>query len=185
MVKKRKKAGGLVPVSGTPDATQLLADLRELIDAGRTQVAQAVNTALVLLYWSVGERVRREILGEGRARYGEEIIATLARQLSATYGRGFSRDNLFRMVQFAERFPDRGIVGTLSRQLGWSHFVLLLPLEDPLKRDFYAEMCRVERWSVRTLRARSRACSSSGRPYRRSRRSSRSRSWRHCARRTG
>ena len=154
MGKKRKKPDQLAPASGVPDTTELLADLRELIDAGRTQVAQAVNAGLVLLYWSIGERVQREILGESRAAYGEQVITTLARQLSTAYGRGFSRDNLFRMVQFAERFPDRGIVGTLSRQLGWSHFVLLFPLEDPLKRDFYAEMCRVERWSVRTLRAK-------------------------------
>jgi hypothetical protein len=75
------------------------------------------------------ECVQRGILGESRAADGEQIIATLARQLSAVSGRGFSRDNLFRMVQLAERFPDREIVGALSRQLGWSHFVLLLPLE--------------------------------------------------------
>jgi len=56
------------------------------------------------------------------------------------------------MVQFAEVFPDERIVATLSRQLGWSHFVELLPLNQHLQRDFYAEMCRVERWSVRTLR---------------------------------
>jgi predicted nuclease of restriction endonuclease-like (RecB) superfamily len=56
------------------------------------------------------------------------------------------------MVQFAEAFADREIVVTLSRQLGWSHFVALIPINDPLKRDFYAEMCRVERWSVRMLR---------------------------------
>jgi predicted nuclease of restriction endonuclease-like (RecB) superfamily len=56
------------------------------------------------------------------------------------------------MVQFAEGFPDERIVVTLSRQLGWSHFVAIIPLDDDLKRDFYAEMCRIERWSVRTLR---------------------------------
>jgi predicted nuclease of restriction endonuclease-like (RecB) superfamily len=58
------------------------------------------------------------------------------------------------MVQFAEVFQNVNIVSTLSRQLGWSHFLEILPIEDPLKRDFYAEMCRVERWSVRTLRAK-------------------------------
>jgi len=58
------------------------------------------------------------------------------------------------MVQFAERFADFKIVATLSRQLGWSHFVEIMPLKDRLQRDFYAEMCRIERWSVRTLRAK-------------------------------
>ena len=56
------------------------------------------------------------------------------------------------MIRFAEAFPTPEIVSTLSRQLSWSHFVEIIPLDDPLKRDFYAEMCRVERWSVRTLR---------------------------------
>jgi predicted nuclease of restriction endonuclease-like (RecB) superfamily len=56
------------------------------------------------------------------------------------------------MVRFAEVFPDSEIIATLSQQLSWSHFKELLPLEKPLQRDFYAEMCRVERWSVRTLR---------------------------------
>jgi len=62
--------------------------------------------------------------------------------------------NLHRMVPFARVFPDEQKVVTLSRQLSWSQFLVLLPLDDPLARDFYAEMCRVERWSVRTLRAK-------------------------------
>jgi len=56
------------------------------------------------------------------------------------------------MVRFAEAFPDEAIVATLSQQLSWSHIVALLPVKEPLAREFYAEMCRVERWSVRTLR---------------------------------
>jgi hypothetical protein len=56
------------------------------------------------------------------------------------------------MIWLAEAFPDPEIVSALSKQLSWSHFVEILPLKDPLKRDFYAELCRVERWSVRTLR---------------------------------
>jgi predicted nuclease of restriction endonuclease-like (RecB) superfamily len=118
------------------------------------RAAQAVNAGMVLLYWSVGDRLRREILGEKRAAYGEQIVATVSAQLTTDYGRGFSRFALSRMIKFAELFPDREMVAALSQQLGWSHFVELLPLDDPLKRDFYAEMCRVERWSVRTLRSR-------------------------------
>lgn len=70
------------------------------------------------------------------------------------YGRGFDEKNLRRMVQFAELFPGQDIVVTLSRQLSWSHFLALLPVKDPLARDFYAQMCSIERWSVRTLRER-------------------------------
>ena len=152
--KRKKKTGALVPIETPADTTALLRDLRALIDAGRTQVARAVNAGMVLLYWSVGDRIRREILGEKRAAYGEQIVAALSAQLTAEYGRGFSRFALSRMVKFAERFPDREIVAALSQQLGWSHIMELLPFDDPLKRDFYAEMCRLERWSLRTLRAK-------------------------------
>jgi predicted nuclease of restriction endonuclease-like (RecB) superfamily len=154
MSKKRSKPTRLVPAEPPPNTENILADIRTLIDAGRAGVAQAVNAGMVLLYWSVGDRIRREILGERRARYGEEVIDTLSRQLTAEYGRGFGRTNLFNMVLFAEMFPDQPIVQALSGQLGWSHFQLLITLKDSLKRDFYAEMCRLERWSVRTLRAR-------------------------------
>jgi predicted nuclease of restriction endonuclease-like (RecB) superfamily len=133
---------------------ELISDLRLLIQHSREVVAQSVNTALVLLYWQVGHRIHADILRQERAAYGEEIVATLSAQLETEFGRGFGRRNLFRMVRFAEVFPDPQIVSTLSAQLGWSHFVEIIPLEDPLKRDYYAEMCRIERWSVRTLRAR-------------------------------
>jgi hypothetical protein len=153
MAKKRKNPGLPVPTSAFETA-QLLSDLRVLIDAGRAHVARSVNAGMVLLYWSVGDRLRREVLGEERAAYGEQIVATVAQQLTSDYGRGFGRRNLFQMLRFAEVFPELGIVQTLSAQLGWSHFVELLPLQDPLQREFYAELCRLERWSVRTLRAR-------------------------------
>lgn len=60
--------------------------------------------------------------------------------------------SLTRMVRFAESFPEEPIVATLSQQLSWSHFKEILPLKQPFQCEFYAEMCRVERWSVRTLR---------------------------------
>ncbi len=130
---------------------KLIADLRKMIEESRQGVAQAVNTALVWLYWNIGRRIRQDILKEKRAEYGQEILSTVSKELTAEYGSGFSVPNLSRMIRFAEAFPDQQIVSTLSKQLSWSHFVLILPLDDQLKRDFYAEMCRVERWSTRTL----------------------------------
>ena len=130
----------------------LLNDLRELIASARQDVARQVNSALALLYWRIGKRIREDILKEKRAEYGEQIVATLSQQLTEEFGEGWSRYNLSRMIRFAECFPEEPIVSTLSRQLGWSHFVEIIPLEDDLRRDFYAEMCRMERWSVRTLR---------------------------------
>lgn len=79
------------------------------------------------------------------------MMHALGRPLAAEFGRGFAEKNLRRMVQFAETFPDAESVAALLRQLGWTHFTMLVPMRDPLKRDFYAEMCRVERWSTRTL----------------------------------
>jgi len=142
------------PASPVPAITadRLLGDIRALIEAAREQTARAVNSALVALYWHIGERIREDILHEQRAEYGNAIVATVSRELTSDYGRGFTEKALWRMIQFAERFLDGEIVATLSRELSWSHFVELIPLEDPLKRDFYAEMCRIERWNVRTLR---------------------------------
>ncbi|HXB75561.1 MAG TPA: PDDEXK nuclease domain-containing protein [Candidatus Acidoferrales bacterium] len=105
-----------------------------------------------LLAWHMGRRIRQDILKEKRAEYGAQIVAALGRQLEREFGNGFGEKNLRRMVQFAEVFPDREIVVSLIRQLTWTHFIALIPLDDPLKREFYAEMCRIERWSVRTLR---------------------------------
>src|SRR5450755_3947286 len=115
----------------------LVADLRRLIADARRQAA-AVNAALTLLYWRLGNRIRREVLGSERAGYGEQIVATLSHQLTTEFGRGFERTNLTRMMKFAEMFPDEEIVATLSHQLSWSHFRELLPLDKPLQREFYA-----------------------------------------------
>lgn len=131
---------------------KLLGDLRGLIQEARQNVARNINSALVMLYWRVGQRIRKDILEEKRADYGEKIVPTVSAQLVEEFGEGFARRNLFRMIRFVEVFPDEQIVSTLSTQLGWSHFVEIIPLKDELQRDFYAEMCRVERWSVRTLR---------------------------------
>ncbi len=137
-----------------PSTDRLLADVREMIEAARQHVAQAVNVGLVALNWHVGKRVGQDILRKQRAEYGKQIVATLSRQLVPEYGRGFSEKGLWHMVQFAERFPDEQIVATLSQQLGWSHFKEILPLDEQLQSDFYAEMCRIERWSVRVLRSK-------------------------------
>jgi predicted nuclease of restriction endonuclease-like (RecB) superfamily len=130
----------------------LVGDLRQLIEAAREQTAHAVNSTLVTLYWQIGKRIREDVLQNQRAQYGEEIVYALSRQLTADYGRGFTRANLFHMIRFAEVFPDEQIVNALRSQLSWTHFRELLPIDDRLKRDFYAELCRVERWSTRTLR---------------------------------
>ena len=95
---------------------RLLADVRELIDGARQCVARAVNTSMVLLCWHIGKRVREDILHQQRAQYGKQIIATLSRQLTSEYGRGYSEPNLSRMMRLAEAFPDERILSTLSKE---------------------------------------------------------------------
>lgn len=134
------------------DEAALMGDLRALVGSARERIAAAAYATQTLLCWHMGKRLAREHLQGGRAAYGKQILVTVSRELTADYGRGFSYAELARMIQFAEAFPSDAIVVTLSQQLSWSHFHALLPIKDPLARDFYAEMCRVERWDVRTLR---------------------------------
>ena len=148
----KKKSLTRVTSLSVPGSPAMVAEVRELILTARQQLAQVVNAGLTMLYWQIGMRVRKDILREKRAEYGKEIAQTLSAQLTAEFGRGYSQRNLEGMVRFAEVFPDPKIVSSLMTQLGWSHFVCIVALKDDLKRDFYAEMCRIERWSVRTLR---------------------------------
>ena len=126
----------------------LLEDLRCVIDQARRFIASTVNASLTMSYWHVGNRIRKETLQGERAEYGREIVVSLSRQLVVDYGNSFSDKNLRRMIQFAEIFPDEQIVVSLIRQLSWTHFIALIPIKDPIKRDFYAEMCRIEKWNV-------------------------------------
>lgn len=132
-------------------SAHLLRDVRSLIASARQDAARSVNAALVTLYWHVGKRIRQDVLKEKRAEYGERLVAALGRALEIEFGRGFGRRNLFRMVKFSAAFPDFQIVSALMTQLGWTHFLHLIPMDDPLKREFYAEMCRIENWSTRTM----------------------------------
>jgi predicted nuclease of restriction endonuclease-like (RecB) superfamily len=143
--------GSSAAVFGEPFPPALLKDIRSLIEGARRRAAAAVNSEMVTLYWSIGERIRKDNLASERASYGEQIVDALSRQLSEEYGRGFSRPNLFHMIRFAETFPDREIVYALSRQLSWTHLRQIIYLEDPLQREFYSQMCRIERWSTRVL----------------------------------
>lgn len=137
-----------IPLPGSP----ILDELREMIQKTQEFVASTINSSITLLYWHIGDRIRREILQGGRAEYGKSIIPSLSHQLTLEYGNGFNKTNLHRMVKFSEVFPDKQIVASLTQQLTWTHLVILIPIQDDLKRDFYAEMCRIEKWNVRTLR---------------------------------
>ncbi len=132
-------------------AAGLLTEVRGLILAAREGAARTLNAGLTLLYWEIGTRIRKDVLKEKRADYGKEILQSLSAKLTTEFGRGFSQRNLANMIRFAEVFPERDILQSLIAKLGWTHFQHIIYLDDELKRDFYAEMCRIEKWSTRTL----------------------------------
>ncbi|MGO4581722.1 PDDEXK nuclease domain-containing protein [Cupriavidus sp. 2TAF22] len=144
----------VVPQGPVVNADALAGDIRRLISEARAGLAVTVNATLTMLYWRVGQRIRSEVLGGERAEYGEQIVVSLSRQLEAEHGRGFSAKNLRHMLRLAEAFPCEDIVYALSRQLSWTHLRSLIYIDDPLKREFYLEMCRNEGWSTRTLQDR-------------------------------
>lgn len=148
----RKKLAPAVRETDAPrQASDLLAELRDLIDAARQHIAQTANATLTMLYWRIGHRIEVELLQKERAPYGQEIVSAVSRELTLAYGRGFTDRNLWHMKRFAEAFPDEKIVSALSTVLSWTHFRQIIYLERPMQRQFYAEMCRIERWSTRTL----------------------------------
>ena len=100
----------------------LFADIRAFIETARQNVVVSVNAGLTILYWQIGSRIRRDILKEKRAEYGEEILSTLSAKLVPEFGNGFSIRNLSRMIRFVEVFPEMKIVSTLSIQLSWNSF---------------------------------------------------------------
>jgi hypothetical protein len=150
----RKRVGGTARTDapGVVDESGLLSDLGGVIQSARQRIASVAYSTQTLLSWHLGHRLLKVTLRGKRAAYGMQILVTVSQRLTAEYGRGFSHPEITRMVQFAQLFPEENIVVTLSQQLSWSHFHALLPIKDALAREFYAEMCRVERWNVRTLR---------------------------------
>ena len=137
----------------SPPVEPLLAELRQLIAQSRERISATVNAELTLLYWTVGDRLHREVLGGERAQRGSQLMADLGLRLADEFGRGFETKNLYRMVQFAQLFPDSDKVASLMRVLSWTHFLQLLPLKTKAARTYYAQAAATERWSVRELRA--------------------------------
>jgi predicted nuclease of restriction endonuclease-like (RecB) superfamily len=131
---------------------ELFKEISRLIEQSKRQLAVTVNSAISELYWNIGKTISRDILQNKRAEYGKQIVANLSKKLTEQYGRGWSEKQLRHCLYFVEIFPDYKIVSTLWRELTWSHIKELIYIDDKLKRDFYIEICKLERWSVRTLR---------------------------------
>jgi len=104
-----------------------------------------------MLYWNVGKRIREEILKNERAEYGKHVIQSLSSKLTAEYGRGWSPRNINSMIQFSEILPENRIAQAVTAKLTWTHKTKLIYIDDPLRRDFYIEMCKRENCSTRML----------------------------------
>ena len=122
---KKMESNGIVSSVSTES---LIQDLRQIIDGARGRVAAQVNSELTLMYWHIGDRINREVLGNERAEYGKQIVATVAQQLQMEYGsKGFEERTIRRMMKFAQIFPDIKIVTPLVSKLSWT---LSLQLEN-------------------------------------------------------
>lgn len=131
---------------------QLIIDVGRLIEESRQNVAQTVNSTLTVLYWKIGMRINTEVLQNKRAEYGKQIVATVSRQIVEKYGSGWDEKTIRHCLRSAETFSEELIISAMRRQLGWTHLKTIMYLKDELQREFYMEMCIMEKWSTRKLK---------------------------------
>lgn len=161
MAKKRKTPSAKPPATparrqttspGVPNDVRLDALYRrvqEILVEARARAWQAVNSAMVEAYWEVGRSiVEEEQSGKDRAEYGKQVIKGLAAHLQAEFGKGYDRSNLFHMRAFFIAYPK---VDALRRQLSWTHYRLLLRVDDHEARSFYEAEAVSSGWSTREL----------------------------------
>ena len=130
--------------------SSLITGIGSLLEQGRKQAYQAVNTILVRTYWEIGKRiVEYELLSGEDAGYGSRLFERIASDLRLKYGKGFSRSNVVYMRLLYKKYQKSQ---TLSDQLAWSHYIEFLTIEDDFERNFYEKQCINERWSLRELK---------------------------------
>ena len=122
--------------------------IRQSIVSAQHKLSAAVNYAMVITYWEIGEQIYKACGENDRAAYGKNLLDYLSAQLTAEFGKGFDKSNLRKMRQFYCTFPIRD---TLCLELSWSHYRLLMRVPDEQARTFYMEECAKSAWSVRQL----------------------------------
>ena len=132
----------------------LFKDVCGIINASRNRLAVYVNSEMCLTKWYVSKRIKEDVLYNQRAEYGKQIVKKLAARLTEIYGSGWSDRSLLHCIRAAYTFTEDEIVYAVRRQFSWTHIRSLMFIEDPLKRQFYMEMCRIEHWDTRTLDAK-------------------------------
>ncbi len=169
----RKKSA----LTSAPDT--LYRDIRSVLESARHSAYRAVNAAMVQAYWQVGRLiVEHEQGGRKRAAYGEQVLDDLSQRLTADFGKGFTATNLKYMRSFYMAFPirhalrDESVAAEkmnalrselaihqsardespeLRPELSWTHYRLLLGVEDPQAREWYLREASEQHWSTRQL----------------------------------
>jgi len=130
-------------------------DIKKIINESRNNVRTYVNTTILFTYWNIGKKIVEFQGGEDKAKYGDEIIKELSKQLTYDFGRGYDTSNLRRMRQFYLTFP---ICGAVRHELSWTHYRLLMTIENPKIREFYMEEAIKGNWSYRQLDRQISSC---------------------------
>lgn len=133
----------------SPSNQALLSSIRELLNTGRKQVAQAVNATMVQTYWQIGRLiVEDEQQGEARAEYGKAVLKNLSTSLTAEFGKGFDTSNLRNMRLFYLAFPN---CDALRHNLSWTHYRTLIRVDNEQARHWYMQEAVEQAWSARAL----------------------------------
>lgn len=130
---------------------QLFNDVCLIIEETRYRIATTINSEVCLMNWSVGKRIKEDVLYNERAEYGKEIIKNLSAKLTERYGKGWGDRKLLHCIRSAYTFSEEEIVYAMRIQLTWTHLRSLMFIDDRLKRRFYMEMIHIEQWNTRTL----------------------------------
>ena len=130
------------------NAEQTYHSIRNSIVSAQHRLSTAVNSAMVTTYWEIGEQIFKACGENDRAEYGKRLLEYLSEQLTAEFGKGFDKSNLRKMRQFYCTFPIRD---TLCPELSWSHYRVLMRINDEQARRFYMAECAKAAWSVRQL----------------------------------
>ena len=126
-----------------------ITEIRNLLTTAHQTACKAINFAMVQAYWNIGKRiVEEEQLGRQRAGYGSELLKALAVQLTKEFGKGFDERELRRIRQFYQVFPIRD---ALRPELSWTHYRIMLRVEQAKARAYYLEATVANSWSSRQL----------------------------------
>lgn len=136
---------------GSSDENVLYSDISQIIDNSRQRLATTINAEICQMHWQIGKRIKEDVLYNDRAEYGKQIVKKLSDKLTEQFGKGWSISKLQHCVRAAYTFTEDDILYAVRTQLTWTHLRSLMSIEDPLKRQFYLEMTRIENWDTRTL----------------------------------